>query len=84
MFFLDRYSWDQNKDRFDTYSDNLRTALMDSVIIQGLIRLILFQGMGTRKYGMRAPVILNDRHKQTPVISEHQSLNNFWISNSIK
>jgi len=27
---------------------------------------------------MRGVVISNDRHKQTPVISEHQSLNNFW------
>jgi len=29
--------------------------------------LILFQGMSTRKYGMRGPVISNDRHKQTPL-----------------
>jgi len=29
--------------------------------------LILFQVMGTRRYGMRGPVISNDRHKQTPL-----------------
>jgi len=51
---------------------------MDSVIIQGMIWLILFQGMSTRRYDMREPVISNDRHKQTLVIFEHQSLNNFW------
>ena len=29
--------------------------------------MILFQGMSTRRYGTRGPVILNDRHKQTSV-----------------
>ena len=29
--------------------------------------MILFQGMGTRRYGLTGPVITNDRHKQTPV-----------------
>ena len=28
--------------------------------------MILFQGMSTRKYGMRGRVISNGRHKQTP------------------
>ena len=33
MQFLDMYNWDQNKDRFDTYLDDLRTDLMNNVII---------------------------------------------------
>ena len=29
--------------------------------------MILFQGMNTRRYDIKGPVISNDRHKQTPM-----------------